>query len=154
MNTLKLRPLIENFQAAVPAQEPKKEWTNEEKKAALENIGCYNETGRHLYREHNLMEIAHKLSEITKMAEELAVHETGKVAEGNQSWFDEQTVKKNFGHLRKISEEFNKLAKEAHTLQQRMEALYEDGAHIVGRYYEIKDLKEGTAPAVSKIVGQ
>lgn len=154
MNTLKLRPLVENFNPSVPTQEPKKEWTNEEKKSALENIGCYNETGRHLYREHNLMEIAHKLSEITKMAEELAIHETGKVSEGDQAWFDEQTVKKNFGNLRRISEEFNKLAKEAHTLQQRMEALYEDGAHIVGRYYEIKDLQEGSAPAVSKIVSQ
>lgn len=154
MNTLKLRPLVENFTPSVPTQEPKKEWTNEEKKAALESIGMYNETGRHLYREHNLMEIAHKLSEITRMAEELAIHETGKVAEGDQSWFDEQTVKNNFGNLRKISEQFNKLAKEAHTLQQRMEALYEDGAHIVGRYYEIKDLQEGSVAAVSKIVNQ
>lgn len=150
MNTLKLRPLIENFQSSVPTQEPKKEWTTEEKKSALEKIGSYNETGRHLYREHNLMEIAHKLSEITKMAEELALHETGKVAEGE--WFDEQTIKKNFGSLRKISEEFNKLAKDAHTLQQRMEALYEDGAHVVQRYYEIKDINEGAAPAVPKIV--
>jgi hypothetical protein len=154
MNTLKLRPLIENLQPVVPSQEPKKEWTTEEKKAALENIGCYNEYGRHLYREHNLMEIAHKLSEITKMAEELALHETAKVSEGDQAWFDEQTVKKNFGNLRKISEEFNKLAKDAHTLQQRMEALYEDGAHIVERYYEIKDLNESAAPAVSKIAGK
>lgn len=154
MNTLKLRPLIENFPAPVQTQEQKKEWTTEQKKNALAEVGRYNEYGRHLYREHNLMEIAHKLSEITKMAEELALHETSKVSEGGQSWFDEQTVKKNFGSLRKISEEFNKLAKEAHTLQQRMEALYEDGAHIVERYYEIKDLQEGAAPAVSKIVRQ
>lgn len=152
MNILKLRPLIENFQQNVPTQEPQKKWTTEEKKSALESIGLYNETGRHLYREHSLMEIGHKLSEITKMAEELALHETSKVSEGGQSWFDEQTVKKNFGNLRKISEEFNKLSKEAHTLQQRMEALYEDGAHIVERYYEVNDLTEGSSPAISKIV--
>lgn len=154
MNVLKLRSLIENFQPSVPPQEEKKKWTNEEKKSALESIGRYNECGRNLYREHSLMEIAHKLSEITKMAEELAMNEVAKVSEGNQTWFDEQTVKKNFGGLRKISEDFSKLAQEAHTLQQRMEALYEDGAHIVGRYYEIKDLSEGVSSAVSKIVKQ
>ena len=149
MKILKLRPLIEGIDQ--PTVEQKKQWTNEEKKSALENIGLYNEYGRHLYREHNLMEISHKLSEITKMAEELALHETGKVSEGDQSWFDEQTVKKNFAGLRKISEEFSKITKDAHTLQQRMEALYEDGAHIVERYYEVKDLNEGTGPAISKI---
>jgi DNA anti-recombination protein RmuC len=53
--------------------------------------------------------------------------------------------------LRRVSEEFNKLAKEAHTMQQRMEALYEDGGHVLSRYFEIRDLNEGAGPAVSKI---
>jgi hypothetical protein len=53
--------------------------------------------------------------------------------------------------LRKVSEEFNKLAKDAHVMQQRMESLYEDGGHLLGRYFEINDLNEGLAPAISKI---
>jgi hypothetical protein len=149
MKTLKLRSLIEGVEQLPQSGEPKKEWTAEEKRAALGSIGEYAQCGKNLYREHSLMEIAHKLSEITKVAQELAIHETNRAAADDKGWFDEVTVKKNFDQLRKISEEFNKLAKEAQTLQQRMEALYEDGAHVVGRYYEIKDLQEGVA--VSKI---
>jgi Ni,Fe-hydrogenase I large subunit len=150
MDILKLKPLIEGIASSVPANVPEKQekqWSTEEKRAALESIGAYGQCGKHLYREHNLMEIAHKLSEITKVAQELAIHET--VNSKDDGWFDKKTVETNFKQLSKLSEEFNKLAKDAHTLQQRMEALYEDGAHIVGRYYEIKDLKEGIA--VSKI---
>lgn len=132
-----------------PTQEQPKQWTTEEKKTALEKIGQYAECGQHLYRQHGLMEIAHKLAEITKTAEELALHETTNSG-GDKAWFDEQTVKKNFTQLNRIGEEFQKHAKDAHTLQQRIEALYEDAAHIIERYYEIKDLQEGAA-AISKI---
>jgi hypothetical protein len=150
MKLLKLKHLIEGFdptKAATvnPPQEPEKEWTNEEKKGALDAIGKYNDYGRHLRREHNLMEIAHTLSKITEAAERFTLSET-------DDWFDKKTVTENMKQLRRVGEEFNKLAKEAHTIQQRMEALYEDGGHVLGRYFEIKDLQEGvSSPAVSKI---
>ena len=147
MNILKLRTLIENVEQQVPAEQ--KEWTSEEKKVALEAIGRYNEYGGQLRREYNLMEIAHTLSKITEAAERFAVKEM--TESSDQGWFDAHTVKENFKRLRKISEDFDKLAKEAHTLQQRMEALYEDGGHVLERYFEIKDLNEGVAPAISKI---
>ena len=150
MNTLKLRPLIENMIAA-PSAEQKKEWTSEAKKAALENIGCYNEYGRHLHRETGLMEIAHKLNEIVKNAKELAIHETEKAALDEKAWFDEQTVRKNMAMVEKAIAEFTKYAKEAHVLEQRMQATYEDIGHMLERYYEVKDLQEGQS-AVSKIV--
>lgn len=143
MNILKLRPLIENVQQAVPVEQPKKEWTNEAKKAALENIGCYNEYAKHLHRDESLMEIAHKLSEIVKNAEELALHETEKSSIDGKQWFDEQTVKKNFSAMSKSIQEFNKLSKEAHILEQRMQATYEDIGHLLERYYEVKNLQEG-----------
>jgi len=141
MNVLKLRNLIEGVEQMVPAEQ--KEWTMEEKKAALSAIGSYNEYGNHLRREHNLMEIAHTLSKITEAAEKFTLSEV-------DDWFDKKTINENMKQLRRVSEEFNKLAKEAHTIQQRMEALYEDGGHVLSRYFEIKDLKEG-AMAVSKI---
>jgi hypothetical protein len=146
MNVLKLRNLIEGVEQMVPAEQ--KEWTMEEKKAALSAIGSYNEYGNHLRREHNLMEIAHTLSKITEAAERFAVKEMTESSE--QGYFDAHTVKENFKRLHKIIEEFGKLAKEAHVIQQRMEALYEDAGHVFNRYFEIKDLKEG-AMAVSKI---
>jgi Ni,Fe-hydrogenase I large subunit len=120
------------------------DWSVEEKKMALEAIGKYNEYGGQLRREYNLMEIAHTLAKITEAAEKFTMTET-------EDWFDKKTVSENMKQLRRVSEEFNKLAKEAHTMQQRMEALYEDGGHVLSRYFEIRDLNEGAGPAVSKI---
>lgn len=145
MNTLKLKYLIENIEAKLESNvQQEANWTNEEKKAALEAIGRYNEYGGQLRREHNLMEIAHTLAKITEAAEKFTMTEV-------DDWFDKKTISENMKQLRRVSEEFNKLAQEAHTMQQRMEALYEDGGHVLSRYFEIKDLNEGFAPAVSKI---
>jgi hypothetical protein len=148
MKILKMKALLEGFdpqstvnQSSVPPQE--KVWSPEEKKAALEAIGSYNEFGNHLRREHNLMEIAHKLGKIAESAEQFTLAEV-------DDWFDKKTVSENMKQLRKVSEEFNKLAKEAHVVQQRMEALYEDGGHVLSRYFEIKNLDEG-AIAISKL---
>ncbi len=157
MKILKLKPLIEGFvpssvaNAQVP-QETEKEWTLEEKKAALELIGRFNEYGAHLRREHNLMEIAHALSKITEAAEKFAIREVTEASE--DGWFDANTVKKNMDQLKKSSGEFSKLAKEAHTIQQRMEALFEDCGHLVSRYYEVNEVTEGVEPAKSKIEKQ
>lgn len=156
MKILKMRELLDEAlssssapKSIIPQPTEEKEWTTEEKKAALEAIGRYNEYGNHLRREHNLMEIAHTLAEITKAAEKFAVQETTDSSE--DGWFDANTVKKNMAQLHKINEEFNKLAREAHVVQQRMEALFEDGGHLLSRYFEIKDLQEGSSPAISKI---
>lgn len=137
MQPLKLKSLIEGFA-------PQKEWAVSEKKAALDAIGRYNEYGNHLRRSHNLMEIAHTLANIVEAAEKFTVSET----EGS---FDSVTVKRNMQELRKISDQFNKLAQEAHVVQQRMEALYEDGGNVLNRYFKINDVNEAAAPAVSKI---
>ena len=137
MQPLMLKSLIEGFA-------PQKQWTNEEKRAALDAIGRYNEYGNHLRRSHNLMEIAHTLGNITEAAEKFTLSET----EGS---FDGATVKRNMQELRKISDQFNKLAEEAHVVQQRMEALYEDGGNVLNRYFKINDINETAAPAVSKL---
>jgi len=145
MKPLKLRNLIESVDQQPQAPlESEREWSAEEKKAALEAIGRYNEYGNHLRREHNLMEIAHTLSKITEAAEKFTMSET-------EDYFDKKTISENMKQLRKVSEEFNKLAQEAHTTQQRMEALYEDGGHVLSRYFEIKDLNEGVSAAISKL---
>jgi hypothetical protein len=88
MNVLKLRSLIENVEQSVPTNQ--REWTNEEKKAALEAIGRYNEYGGQLRRSHSLMEIAHTLSKITEAAELFASKEM--TESSDQGWFDNHTV--------------------------------------------------------------
>ena len=137
MQPLKLRSLIEGFTQ-------KKEWSIEEKRTALAAIGRYNEYGGHLRRSHNLMEIAHTLANITEAAEKFTMTET-------DGEFDGATVKRNMMELRKISDQFNKLAQEAHVVQQRMEALYEDGGNVLNRYFKINDINEESSPAVSKL---
>jgi hypothetical protein len=145
MNVLKLRNLLEGIETKMDGNgHQEAAWSVEEKKMALEAIGKYNEYGGQLRREYNLMEIAHTLAKITEAAEKFTMTET-------EDWFDKKTVSENMKQLRRVSEEFNKLAKEAHTMQQRMEALYEDGGHVLSRYFEIRDLNEGAGPAVSKI---
>jgi hypothetical protein len=137
MKTLKLKHLIEGFGSD-------KKWSTEEKKTALESIGRYNEYGNHLRRSHNLMEIAHTLSNITEAAEKFTLSETG-------GTFDSVTVERNMKELRKVSEQFDKLAKDANVVQQRMEALYEDGGNILERYFKINDINETAGPAISKL---
>jgi len=138
MKPLLLKSLIEGY------GQKQQKWTVTEKKAALEAIGRYNEYGNHLRRSHNLMEIAHILGEITSAAEQFTFSET-------EGTFDNVTIKRNMQELRKVSDQFNKLASEAHIVQQRMEALYEDGGNILERYFKINDVNEPAAPAVSKL---
>jgi DNA repair exonuclease SbcCD ATPase subunit len=145
MNTLKLRPLLENFQPNVPAQEPKKEWTTEAKKEALMKIAEYNKYSESLYRPKSLMEVSHELSEIAQLAKELALHETQMAEQGGQDWFNKKIVERNFGTIDKTIAELSKLSKEAHLVEQQIQACYEDIGNLLERYYEVKNLQEGQA---------
>lgn len=149
MNVLKLRKLIEGIENVAPEQQ--KEWTNEEKKAALEAIGRYNEYGRQLARESSLMEIAHNLSEVAKHAQRFLSKELEEGSKSDQGWFDKVMPERNMKEMAKCSEEFKKYAMEAHVLEQRMQALYEQMGVNLNRYFEIKDLQEGVSAAVSKL---
>jgi hypothetical protein len=44
--------------------------------------------------------------------------------------------------LKKLQSGFEKEAVEAKAQQERLEALYEDMGHVLGRYFEIADLSE------------
>lgn len=144
MNILKLKPLIESLQtAATPAQEPKKEWTAEMKKEALAKIAEYNKHSKSLYRERSLMEVAHELSEIAKMAKELALHETEQAAVKNESWFNARIVEKNFKTIDGTIAELTKCAKEIHLAEQQLQACYEDVGKLLERYYKMENLQEG-----------
>jgi hypothetical protein len=126
---LKLKALIEGF----GQMSKQKEWTTEEKRAALEMIGRYNEYGNHLRRQHNLMEIAETLGNIADAADRFTMNET-------EDWFDKNTVGRNIKELKRHSGEFAKLAREGTIIQQRMEAIFEDAGNVLQRYFNIKDL--------------
>ena len=61
-----------------------------------------------------------------------------------EDWFDKITVNRNMKELTGLSKSFNKISTEAQTLQERMSGLYEDMGHILGRYYDIDEMGEGS----------
>jgi hypothetical protein len=122
MSKLKLKNLIESI---VEENE-----LNEEE--FLSDVANYNKFGKSIYRDGSIYDIAKKLSEIARQANIHTVRET-------EETFDKITVGRNMKELKSYSDQFNKVAKEAHGLQQRMESLYEDMGKVLGRYYEISE---------------
>ncbi len=103
----------------------------EQKKQMAETIAQYNKYGRLLRRENSLRDIAQELSEIASSAETYVLSEM-------DDWFDKITVNRNMKELKRLSGDFQKIATEGHSVQERMEALYEDMGNILARYFEIK----------------
>lgn len=101
-----------------------------EKTAFLEEIKRFNEYGSVIYRTEDLKKIAEAITSLTERAEQLTIQET-------QDWFDEVTVKKNMRELKGSVKEFNRSVAEISKLQQRLESIYEDIGHRLGRYYEL-----------------
>ena len=119
---MKLKKLVEQF---VEEQEI-------DEQAFLESVSNYSSYGKEIYREHDIIETAKKLSEIARIAGIHTVRET-------EDSFDKITVKRNMKELQSYSEQFNKVAQEAKGLQQRVESLFEDMGRVLSRYYEIKE---------------
>ena len=122
MSKLNLKRIIENVFEENELNE----------KEFLSDVSNYNKFGKSIYREGNIYDISKKLSEIARQANIHTVRET-------EDTFDKITVGRNMKELKSYSEQFNKVAKEAHGLQQRMESLYEDMGKVLGRYYEINE---------------
>lgn len=95
-------------------------------------VSNYNDFGKQIYREGNLVELAEILSRIATTAKAHTLQET-------EDWFDKISVNRNMKELTNLSGQFKKVAREAQSLQERMSVLYEDMGHILGRYYEINE---------------
>jgi uncharacterized phage infection (PIP) family protein YhgE len=92
-------------------------------------VDCLYSTCRVL---NNIVEIAKQLSEVAEAAHHHILGE-------QDDWFDKISINKNMKTLKGSVVEFQKAAKEAHQLNQRMTALYEDMGHVLNRYYEIDE---------------
>lgn len=128
--TIKLKDLLEEGW-----MDDENQITEEDKLTFLEAVRSYNQYGKQVYREGNLIELAEKLAKICKMAETFALQETN-------DWFDDVTIKRNMGELKKLGVNFQKVATEVQSVQDRMVGLYEDMGNILGRYFEIEELEE------------
>ena len=101
-------------------------------KQVSEALKSYNSLGEALYQQSALKETAKKLSSIAEMAATHTVQET-------EDWFDKVTVNRNMKELTNLSKHFGKLSEEASSVQQRLEALYEDMGIVLSRYYDLNE---------------
>ena len=98
----------------------------------LSKIQEFGNLGKSIYKSGDLKETAKTLSDIANAAKVHTLRET-------EDWFDKVTVNRNMKELTNLSKHFNKLSEEASSVQQRLEALYEDMGGVLGRYYELNE---------------
>ena len=115
--------------------EEKRPLSNEVKKHFMEIVSTYNKYQESMDRKSDIAKIAETLGGITEAARTLAIRESG-------DWFDKHTVKRNMSELDKLGKQFDKVALEAKSLDERMGGLYEDMGHILSRYYKIGEISE------------
>jgi len=103
-----------------------------DKYKVVEGVKNFGIVGKALYNNNNIVEVAKQLSEIAESAHNHILGE-------QDDWFDKISVNKNMKSLKGGVVEFQKTAKEAHQLNQRLTALYEDIGHVLNRYYDIDE---------------
>ena len=113
-------------------QEEFEESPQVDKYKVVEGVKNFGIVGKSLYNNNNIVHIAKQLSEIAESAHHHILGES-------DDWFDKVSVNKNMKTLKGSVVEFQKAAKEAHQLNQRMTSLYEDIGHVLNRYYEIDE---------------
>ena len=106
-----------------------------DKHKVIEGVRNYGIVGKTLYNSSNIMEVAKQLSDIAESAHHHILGE-------QDDWFDKISVNKNMKSLKTGVMEFQKTAKEAHMLNQRLTGLYEDIGGVLNRYYEIDEIME------------
>ena len=105
------------------------------KKHFLEIISTYGQYREQMGRKSDIRQVAETLGGIADAAQESTLREGG-------DWFDRVTIKRNMNELKKLQGAFEKEAVEAQSQQQRLDALYEDMGHVLGRYFEIAEISE------------
>lgn len=105
------------------------------KRHFLEIISTYGQHREGMARKSDIRQVAETLGGIADAAQEYTLREGG-------DWFDRVTIKRNMQELKKLQAGFEKEAIEAKAQEQRLEALYEDMGHVLGRYFEIADVSE------------
>ena len=108
---------------------------SELKKHFLEIISTYGQHREAMSRKSDIRQVAETLGAIADAAQEYTLREGG-------DWFDRVTIKRNMNELKKLQAAFEKESVEAKAQEQRLEALYEDMGHVLGRYFEIAEITQ------------
>jgi len=121
-----MKPLVNESKV----EENFRKLTIEEKQVVNNTIAKFNKFNEHIYRPNSVKEVIGAIKELCELAGKVALSET-------DDWFDSVTVKKDVKEINANLTKFEKVATEVNTMQQRMEALYEDIGQKLGRYYQI-----------------
>lgn len=105
-------------------------YSKEERGAFLESLKQFGSFKNEIYRSKTLREISQRLGELIESAEGFTLQET-------QDNFDKISVKRDTDEMKKDYQIFAKTCNEITTLQQRLEAVYENIGQKLGRYYDI-----------------
>ena len=130
MKPIKLAQLIERSNSNDTAVQ---RMTSEQKQAFLEAVYQFAEHSKSIYRKHSIAETAQYLKELIEAASQLTLAET-------EDWFDQQTVNRHMKHLNEAFKIFEKTATEMETLQQRLEASYDDIGETLSKYYDFNGM--------------
>ena len=106
--------------------------TREQKREIMDSVAKFNEFGAKIYKTNEIAEMVETIRNMTQGASKLALQET-------DDWFDGVTVKRDMKEVAKSTQLFEKAAKELSTLQQRLESVFEDIGHKLGKYYDISE---------------
>jgi len=106
--------------------------TKEEKRDVMNAVSKFNDFGAKVYKTNEIKDMVEAIKSMTKGASNLALQETG-------DWFDAVTVKRDMSEVNKSAKLFEKAATELSTLQQRLESVFEDIGHKLGKYYDISE---------------
>ncbi len=126
-NDMSLTNLVKE-KYGTPESEPK--ISSEQILSKIQEFGNLGDT---IYQSGDLKEAAKTLSDIANAAKVHTLRET-------EDWFDKVTVNRNMKELTNLSKNFDKLSEEASSVQQRIEALYEDMGNVLSRYYELNEV--------------
>jgi hypothetical protein len=106
--------------------------TREDKRAIMDSVSKFNDFGAKIYKTNEIKEMVEAIRSMTSGASKLALQET-------DGWFDGVTVKRDMKEVAHSTKLFEKAAKELSTLQQRLESVFEDIGHKLGKYYNINE---------------
>ncbi len=124
---MKLKKLVKENQEAIAQK-----LTRAQKKEIIEAVSNFNSHGKSVYRESDIKELVNTLKELSSNATNLAINEAG-------DWFDSISVKRDMKEVNSSVGLFEKTANEISQLQQRLESVFEDIGHKLGKYYEIAE---------------
>lgn len=104
-----------------------------EKRAFLEAVKSYRQYGESIYRQHaDLKEVYGTIRDLVEVAQRMTIDET-------QDWFDGVTVSRHMKRMNESFKVFEKTLREVNTLQQRLEATYDEIGEVLSKYYEINE---------------